>query len=77
MTRLRATTVFSGPGLTVTAIESVAFHLDRMGNARWVTARVEPVAVIVKEPGRISAFDTEGQRVDIDRLNLPADLVAD
>ena len=76
MTRLRATTVFSSPGLTVTAIESVACRVDSMGNARWVTGCLEPIAVIVKEPGRTSAFDTEGQLVDIDRLNLPADLVA-
>ena len=76
MTRLRATTVFSSPGLTVTAIESVAFRVDRMGNARWMTGRVEPIAVIVSESGRTSAFDTDGQSLDIDRLNLPADLVA-
>jgi hypothetical protein len=77
MTRLRATTVFSSPGLTITAIESVAFRVDTMGHARWMTGHLEPIAVIVKEPGRTIAFDTDGQTVDVDRLDLPADFVTE
>ena len=76
MTRLRATTVFSSPGQTVTAIESVAFRVDRMGNARWMTGCLEPIAVIVREPGRTSAFDMDGQPVDVDRLDLLAEFIA-
>lgn len=48
-----------------------------MGHARWMTGHLEPIAVIVKESGRTSAFDTDGQLVDVDRLDLPADFVTE
>lgn len=75
MTTLRATTVFSGRGLTVAAVESLEVHANRMQRGRWLAASLEPIAVMVREPGKTSAFDMDGQPIDIDLLlDLPADL---
>ena len=73
MASLRAKTVFAEHGITVTAVESLEFQIDRKSHRQFITARLEPIAVIVKEPDRIYAFDMGAQSVDIDQLNLPAD----
>ena len=77
MTTVRAKTVFSDAKLTVTAIESVDFQTVKTNRRRHVTGSVKPIAVIVKEPGRTYALDMAAQRVDIDRLELPADFEPD
>lgn len=73
MARLRATTVFSDRRLTVTAVESLEFHASTMHCGRWLTGKLETIAVIVREPEQTSAFDMDGQPIDIDLLDLPDD----
>ena len=70
MMTLRARTVLSGTDLTVTAIESLEIHTDRAHRIRYVTAELQPVAIIVKEPGRTYALDMAAQPIDIDRFDL-------
>ena len=73
MASLRAKTVFADHGITVTAVESMELRFDRKNHPQFITGRLEPIAVIVKEPDRTHAFDMDAQPVDIDQLNLPAD----
>ncbi len=73
MASLRAKTVFADQGITVTAVESLELRFDRTNHRRFITGRLEPIAVIVREADRIYAFDMGAQSVDIDQLNLPAD----
>jgi hypothetical protein len=74
MASLRATTVFADKRITVTAVESLALQLDRASHRQFITGHLEPIAVIVREPDRTYAFDMNAQLVDVDRLNLPADV---
>ena len=71
MATVRATTVFSDNERTVTAVESVAFGTSRSNRRRVVIGSLRPIAVIVREPGRIYALDMAAQPVDIARLELP------
>ena len=73
MASLRARTVFAEHGVTVTAVESLELRFDRTNHRQFMTGRLEPIAVIVREADRTCAFDMAAQPVDIDRLNLPAD----
>jgi hypothetical protein len=71
MASLRTKTVFADKGITVTAVESVELWSDRTNHRQFITGRLEPIAVIVREADKTSAFDMGGQPVDIDRLDLP------
>jgi dihydrodipicolinate reductase len=73
MSSVRARTVFSDHGLTVTAVESVEFRTDRSNRRRFVFGSVRPVAVIVREPDRTYALDMDAQPVNIERMDLPDD----
>jgi dihydrodipicolinate reductase len=73
MASLRAKTVFADQGITVTAVESLELRSDRTNHRQFITGRLEPIAVIVREPDRTYAFDMGAQSIDIDELNLPAD----
>jgi dihydrodipicolinate reductase len=73
MASLRAKTVFADQGITVTAVESLELRSDRTNRRQFITGRLEPIAVIVREPDRTYAFDMGAQSIDIDELNLPAD----
>jgi hypothetical protein len=73
MTTLRARTVYADDKLTVTAVESLAFHADRTKARRFVTASLAPIAIIVRKTDRTYALDMDAQPVDIDALDLPAD----
>jgi hypothetical protein len=73
MASLRAKTVFADQGFTVTAVESLELQFDRTNHRQFITGRLEPIAVIVRETDRIYAFDMDGQSVDTDQLKLPAD----
>lgn len=74
MARFRATTVFSSRRLTVATVESLELRAGRMRCGRWITASLKPIAVIVRAQDQTSAFDMDGQPVDIDLLDLPDDL---
>jgi dihydrodipicolinate reductase len=71
MASLRAKTVFADQGITVTAVESLELRFDRTNHRQFITGRLEPVAVIVREADRTYAFDMDAQSVDIDELTLP------
>jgi hypothetical protein len=73
MASLRATTVFADRVINVAVVESRELQVDRASRRQFITGRLEPIAVIVREPDRTYAFDMGAQPVDIDRLNLPAD----
>jgi hypothetical protein len=73
MTSLRATTVFADRVINVAVVESRELQVDRASRRQFITGRLEPIAVIVREADRTYAFDMAAQSVDIDRLNLPAD----
>jgi hypothetical protein len=73
MASLRATTVFADRVINVAVVESRELQVDRASRRQFITGRLEPIAVIVREPDRTYAFDMDAQSVDIDRLNLPAD----
>ena len=73
MASLRATTVFADPVINVAVVESRELQVDRASRRQFITGRLEPIAVIVREPDRTYAFNMDAQPVDIDRLNLPAD----
>ena len=73
MASLRAKNVFADQGITVTAVESLELRVDRTNHRQFITGRLEPIAVIVRELDGTYAFDMDGQSVDIDRLDLPAD----
>jgi len=73
MASLRATTVFADRVINVAVVESRELEVDRASRRQFITGRLEPIAVIVREPDRTYAFDMDAQSVDIDRLNLPAD----
>lgn len=73
MAGLRATTVFADPVINVAVVESRELQVDRASRRQFITGRLEPIAVIVREPDRTYAFNMDAQSVDIDRLNLPAD----
>jgi hypothetical protein len=73
MASLRAKTIFADQGITVTAVESLELRLDRTNHRQFITGRLEPIAVIVREADRTYAFDMGAQSVDIDKWNLPAD----
>ena len=77
MSNVRARTVFSDHGLTVTAVESVEFRTDWSNRRRFVFGSVRPVAVIVRESDRTYAFDMGAQPVDIEQMNLPDDFDLD
>ena len=73
MASLRAKTVFADQGFTVTAVESLELQFDRTNHRQFITGRLEPIAVIVRETDRIYAFDMDDQSVDTNQLKLPAD----
>ena len=73
MASLRAKTVFAEHGITVTAVESMELRFDRTNHRQFITGRLDPIAVIVREADRTYALDMDAQSIDIDRLNLPAD----
>lgn len=73
MASLRATTVFADPVINVAVVESRELQVDRASRRQFITGRLEPIAVIVREADRTYAFDMDAQSIDIDRLNLPAD----
>ena len=73
MANLRAKTVFAEHGITVTAVESLEFQIDRTSHRQFITGRLEPLAVIVRDSDGTCAIDMDAQSVDIDQLNLPAD----
>lgn len=71
MARLRARTIFSDQRLTVTAVESLEFRTDKTSQKGFVIGKLEPIAVIVREPDKTYAIGMDAQPVDIARLNLP------
>ena len=73
MGKLRARTVFSGHGLTVSVAESLDFRVDRTECMGLVTGALKPIAVIVNGPDGSRAFDMDGLPVDLDQLDLPAE----
>ena len=73
MADVRARTVFSDHEITVTAVESVEFQTNRSNRRRFAIGILQPVAVIVREPGKTYALDMAAQPVDIEGLGLPAD----
>ena len=77
MARLRERSVFADQKITVTAVEALEFRTGRTNRGRFLTASLKPVAVIVREPDRTYALDMCAEPVDIDRLNLLADIDPD
>lgn len=73
MPNLRERTVFASQRLEVSVVESLEFRTARARRGGFTTVDLEPVAVIVRQPGETYALDMAGQRVDIDRMGLPAD----
>jgi dihydrodipicolinate reductase len=73
MNKVRARTLFANKRFTVSAVELLELRTDKTSRVRFMTGSLKPIAVIVNEADRAFAFDMEGQPVDIDRLNLPAD----
>ena len=73
MASLRATTVFADRVINVAVVESRELEVDRASRRQFITGRLEPIAVIVREADRTYAFDMGAQSVDIDKWNLPAD----
>ena len=73
MASLHAKTIYADQGITVTAVESLELRLDRTNHRQFITGRLEPLAVIVREADTTYAFDRGVQSVDIGKLNLPAD----
>ena len=71
MATLRAKTVFADRGTVVTAVESLEVRVDKTNHRQFITASLEPVAVIVRESDRSYAFDMNAQSIDIDGLDLP------
>lgn len=74
MNKLRARTVFADQRLTVTAVESLAFQAGGAGHGRFLTVHLEPIAIIVRQQDRTYALDMGAQSLDLDSLNLPADV---
>ena len=72
MASLRAKTVFADQGITVTAVESLELRFDTTDHRQFITGRLEPIAIIVREADRTYAFDMDAQSIDIVQLNLPA-----
>ena len=73
MTGLRERTVFADRRLTVSAMESLELRTGKTNHGRFMTGRLQPIAVIVKAPDRTYALDMEARLVDIDRFNLSAE----
>lgn len=77
MASLRTRTVFADERLAVTAVESLEIRCDGANHRGFMTGSLEPIAVIVREADRTYAFDMDAQLIDIERLDLPADLELD
>jgi len=73
MASVRSRTLFSDQKLTVSAVESLEFRVDRSNHARFLIGSLTPIAIIVTEPDRTYALDLDAQPVDIGGLGLPAD----
>lgn len=73
MPRLREKTVFASQRLEVSVVESLEYRTARARRGGFTTVDLEPVAVIVRQPDETYALDMAGQRIDIDRMELPAE----
>lgn len=72
MARLRERSVFADQRLTVIAVESLEFETSRANRGGFMTGRLKPIAVIVKEPDRTYALDMDAGPVDIDEVGIAA-----
>jgi hypothetical protein len=70
MAWLRTKTIFADQRFTVITVESVELRQGSTGYGHHLTASLEPVAVVVKEPDNTYAIDMEGKPVSIDIQQL-------
>ena len=69
MAELRATEIFTAPGLRLIAIESIAIDRHRSGGCCGLCATLAPLVVIAVGEHGIDALDpATGEKIELDRL---------
>lgn len=68
MKKLRASEIYRGPGITVTAIESIELHPISTTNGCQVYGSISPYALIVQTPEIQYALDIAAQPISMDSL---------
>ncbi len=68
MPRFRAVGIHAAPGLRIVALESRELVTQRTGVGYGLYARLDPVAVIIIDAGRVRAVGADAKPVSLDRL---------
>ena len=63
MASLRERSVFADHRLTVTAVESLELEITRTNHGRFMSGRLKPIAVIVKEADRTYALNMDADPI--------------
>ncbi len=68
MTSLKARKIFSDDERSVVVVESVDIRFEKYDTGFGVLAFLAPVATVILQAGRASAFDANADPVDLDGL---------
>ena len=68
MATLRSTEIYADAGVTIVAVDSVAFRSGRAAFGFHVAGHREPVAVIVSDTDGAYALGMDGQALELDVL---------
>jgi hypothetical protein len=63
MAKLRERSVFADQRFTVTAVESLVLETSRTNHGRFMSGRLKPIAVIVKERDRTYELDMDADPI--------------
>ena len=66
---LRIREIYSDTARTVSVVEAVESWDVRSAGHRHVIGRLEPLAVVIRDPDREYAFDLDGERLAPERLS--------
>lgn len=71
--KLRASEIYRDSRFLLIAVESVSFQHHQMDQFSQISAKIEPVAIVVCGPKKSYALDMEAQALDLEKLqqNLP------
>jgi hypothetical protein len=65
---VRAATAVRVGSVTLLPIERVVLHAERAGHVAWVTAAVEPLALVVRDAGGVRVVDVGAPAPSLEQL---------
>ena len=68
MTKLRSREVYKDANVTLVAVESIDFRPGKRTFGFHVSGTIEPVAIIVSDPGGTYALGMDAQALDLDQM---------